>query len=452
MSNSSSLVSTFTRPSKQSNERLVGFLSQPLILEEAGPPKALLHLLSLCSVFVIGFIVWASITPMQETAATHGQIMPAGSVHVVQHLEGGIVADIFVDDGQVVNAGELLIRLESAAAQAELDQLRARESSLAIKAERLRAFVLGFQPDFSAGDAYPDLVDDEETILQIQKEARDTQRTVLITRIEQRRAEIRSLEAQRKNLQGQIAIINEQVEMHRDLEARGMVSRMELLNNERNLVEVVGQLNSVIADIKRAQEALNEARSEIFELEASLGSDAVEEMGEIGAELAQVREKLLKMEDRARRLEIKSPVRGVIKGMTTKTIGSVVPSAETIMEIVPIDDTMVAEVRIEPKDVGHLVVGQQANIKVTTYDSARFGTVEGHLAQISASTFLDEREEPYYKGIVALSKSHVGENPDMNPILPGMVVDADVSTGSKSLLRYLLKPVFRSLDGAFTER
>lgn len=452
MSVASSAVRAFTRPSKDRNQKLVGYLSQPLILEEAGPPAALLHLLTLCSVFVIGFIVWAIITPMQETAATHGQIIPAGSVHVVQHLEGGIVAEIMVDDGQVVEAGQPLIRLESAAAQAELDQLKARESALAIKAERLRAFVLGFQPDFSVGRAYPDLVDDEQTILQIQKEARDTQRSVLITRIEQRRAEIGSLEGQRKNLQGQIAIINEQVEMHRDLEARGMVSRMELLDNERTLIEVVGQLNTVIADIKTAQEALNEAQGAIFELEASLGSDAVSEMGEIGAELAQVRETLLKMEDRARRLEIKAPVRGVIKGMTTKTIGSVVPSAETIMEIVPINDVMVAEVRIEPKDVGHLVVGQSAQVKVTTYDVARFGTVEGHLAQISASTFMDEREEPYYKGIVALSRSYVGENPDMNPILPGMVVDADVSTGSKSLLRYLLKPVFRSLDGAFTER
>ena len=452
MSMAMNAMGAVKRSSKDRNQRLVSFLSQPLILEEAGPPAALLHLLSLCSIFVVGFILWATITPMKETAATHGQIMPAGSVHVVQHLEGGIVAEIMVDDGQVVDAGQTLIRLESAAAQAELDQLKARESALAIKAERLRAYVLGFQPDFTVGQSYPHLVDDEQTILKIQKEARDTQRTLLITRIEQRRAELASLEEQRRTLRGQIAIINEQVEMHRELESKGMVSRYELLDSERSLVDIVGQLNAVVADIKRAQEALNEARGAIFELEASLGSDAVTEMGEVGAELAQVRETLLKMEDRARRLEIRSPVRGVVKGMTTKTVGSVVPSAETIMEIVPIDDIMVAEVRIEPKDVGHLIVGQTAQVKVTTYDVARFGTVEGQLAQISATTFMDEREEPYYKGIVALSKAHVGEDPSMNPILPGMVVDADVSTGSKSLLRYLLKPVFRSLDGAFSER
>ena len=411
-----------------------------------------MHLLTICSVFVIGFIVWSTITPMKETAATHGQIIPSGSVHVVQHLEGGIISGINVRDGEVVEAGQVLLRLESAAAQAELDQLRARESALSIKAERLRAFVLGFDPDFSGGRAYPNLVDDERTILQLQKEARDTQRTVLMNRIEQRRAEIASLEGQRKNLQSQIGIINEQVEMHRDLEAKGMVSRMELLDNERTLIEVVGQLNTVIADITVARESLNEARSAIFELEASLGSDALEEMGSVSAELVQVRETMLKMQDRARRLEVTSPVRGVVKGMVTQTIGSVVPAAETIMEIVPIDDVMVAEVRIEPKDVGHLEVGQSAQVKVTTYDVARFGTVEGTLQRISATTFLDEREEPYYKGIVALGKPYVGENPDMNPILPGMVVDADVSTGSKSLLRYLLKPVFRSIDGAFSER
>ena len=365
------LTGAINRSSSARSQKLVRYLSQPLILEEAGPPAALLHLLTICSVFVLGFIVWSTITPMKETAATHGQIIPSGSVHVVQHLEGGIISEILVQDGQVVEAGELLLRLESAAAQAELDQLRARESALSIKAERLRAFVLGFDPDFSDGRAYPDLVDDEKTILQLQKEARDTQRTVLINRIEQRRAEITSLEGQRKNLQGQIAIINEQVEMHRDLESKGMVSRMELLNNERTLIEVVGQLNTVVADLAGAREALNEARSSIFELEASLGSDALEEMGTVGAELAQVRESLLKMEDRTRRLEVRSPVRGVVKGLVTQTVGSVVPAAETVMEIVPIDDIMVAEVRIEPRDVGHLVIGQPAQVKVTTYDVAR---------------------------------------------------------------------------------
>ena len=286
MSLISNTADAITRPSKDRNQRLVGFLSQPLILEEAGPPAALLHLLTLCSIFVLGFIVWATITPIQETAATHGQIIPAGSVHVVQHLEGGIVSEILIEEGQVVEPGQVLMRLESAAAQAELDQLRARESALAVKAERLRAFVLKEQPDFSAGNAYPHLVDDEKTILQIQTEARDTQISVLQTRIEQRRAEIKALEEQRKNLRGQIAIINEQVEMHRNLQAKGVVSRMDLLNNERTLVDVVGQLNAVIADIKRAKEALNEARGGAVELEASLSSDAITEMGEVGAQLA----------------------------------------------------------------------------------------------------------------------------------------------------------------------
>ena len=434
------------------NRKLIRVLSQPLVLEESGPPDGLLNLLSVCSAFVAAFVVWAAITPMKETATTSGQIIPVGSVNVVQHLEGGIIREILVEEGQIVEPGEVLMRLQSAAAQAELDQLRAKESTLAIKAERLRSFVLGFEPDFSAGSNFPDLVRDEETILQMQKGARDSRLAVLLSRIEQREAEIAALDEQRKSLNAQIAITREQLEMRRKLAAKKLIPKIDLLDNERAMSDSMGQLNAVIADITRAKGSLSEARAAVLELQATLGSDAVAEMGEISGELAQVREARIKLEDRTRRLEIEAPVRGIVKGLVTQTIGSVVPPGETIMEIVPFDDTLVAEVRILPKDVGHLSVGQPAQVKVTTYDVARYGVVEGELKQISASTFRDEEGEPYFKGIIELSQSYVGTLPDQNPILPGMVVDADVSTGSKSLFRYLLKPVYRSLDGAFSER
>ena len=433
-------------------QRLIRYLSQPLILEEAGPPSVLLHLLSLCSLFVVGFVLWAMVTPMKETAATNGQIIPAGSVHVVQHLEGGIIAELAVRNGQVVGPGELLIRLQEEAARGELDQLRAREATMALKAERLRALVLGFEPDFSAGSDYPGLIEDETAILALQKNARESQVAVLLSRIEQREAEIAALEEQRKNLANQLAIVEQQVEMRRKLAAKKLIPQLDLLESERSLADSVGQLNSLMADITRAKGALAESRNEIFELEAQLGAKAVTEMGEVSGELAQVREALRKLEDRADRLEIRAPVRGIVKGLATRTIGAVVPPGETVMEIVPFDDTLVAEVRIQPRDVGHLTVGQPAQVKVTTYDVARYGVVEGTLARISASTFRDEDGEPYYKGVIELSKAHVGETPGLNPILPGMVVEADIATGSKSLLRYLLKPVFRSLDGALSER
>lgn len=452
MSAVTDVVPTKPKPVRPPSRKLARVLSQPLVLEESGPPSGLLNLLSVCSVFVAVFIFWSVVTPMKETAATNGQIMPAGSVNVVQHLEGGIISEILVGNGQIVEAGDLLMRLQSAAARAELEQLRAREAALSLKAERLRAFVLGFEPDFSAGGAFPELVKDEGTILQMQKNARDGQLAVLLSRIEQREAELAALAEQRKSLQAQVEITRKQLEMRRKLAAKRLIPQIDLLDNERAMSDTLGQLNSVVAEIARAKGSLGEARNAVIELEASLGADAVTEMGEISAELAQVREARIEIEDRADRLDIVAPVQGIVKGLVTKTIGSVVPPGETIMEVVPFDDTLVAEVRILPRDVGHLEVGQPAQVKVTTYDVARFGVVEGRLSRISASTFRDEDGEPYYKGVIELSQHYVGHDPGANPILPGMVVDADVSTGSKSLFRYLLKPVFRSLDGAFSER
>ena len=443
-------AASLANPKRQ--KRLIRFLSQPLLLEEAGPPGALLHLLLAGSFAVAGFIAWAAFTEMKETALTHGQIMPAGSVHVVQHLEGGIVAGILVQDGQVVEQGEPLLRLEAASALAELEQLQAREAALALKAERLRAFVLGHEPDFSAGDNYADLVNDERAILRLQLEARANQQAVLLSRVEQRRAELKSLAQQRENVQEQIDIITEQAGMRRRLMEKGLVSKVAYLESERALSKTVGELTALIGQTARTEEALAEAQNSLVELDSTLGNEALNEMGLVGGELAQIREQLTKLEDRVARLEITAPVRGVVKGLVTRTVGGVIAPGDILMEIVPFEDKLVAEVRIEPRDVGHLRTGQNARVKVTTYDVARFGAVEGQLERISASTFSDEEGAPYYKGVIALARNHVGETAGRNPILPGMVVDVDISTGSKSLLRYLLKPVYRSLETAFTER
>lgn len=432
--------------------RLVRFLSQPLVLEEGGPPNALVHLLVLLSIMIFGFIAWAAVTDLQETAAVTGQIMPAASVQTVQHLEGGIVAEIYARQGEVVEAGQPLLRLDSAAAAAELDQLRAREAALALKAERLRAFVRADEPDFSIGQAFPDLVADQRTILTLQLQARRSQQDVLQSRIEQRDAELASLWQRAENLQTQADIIAQQVEMRSDLVKRGLVSRVVYLETERAYAQALGELSSVQGEIVRTGETLNEARGSLSELEATLANEAIDEMGSISAELAQVREQMAKLEDRVERLLVKSPVHGVVKAVATRTIGSVAAPGDLLLEIVPLEDEMVAEVEIDPLDIGHLRVGQAARVKVTTYDIARLGSIEGRLEHISASTFENERGEIFYKGTIRLAQNYVGRTPGTNLVLPGMVVDGDINTGAKSLMRYLLKPVFRSLDVAFSER
>ncbi len=441
-------------PQKGANrsDRLIKFLSQPLLLEESGPPRVLSQLLIVITVLIGGLIAFAAFTKISETAVTQGQVMPAGSVNLVQHLEGGIVAEILVEDGQVVDQGQTLIRLKKAGPLAEFDQMRAREASLALRAERLRAFVLDRTPDFSAGRDYPDLLADQQAILELQIEARESQRRVLRSRIEQRQAQLDALAEQKQNLKEQTAILKEQLGMRGKLLKKGLVSRVVYLESQRSLSRTQGELASVVGRITETQAALGEAQNSLLELDAKLRNEALDEMGAVTGELAQVREAIAKLEDRVQRLEVSAPTRGVVKGLSTRTIGAVIAPGDPIMEIVPIDDVLVAEVRISPRDVGHLRSGQMAEVKVTTYDMARFGTVEGRLKRVSASTFEDEEGKPFFKGVIELSQAYVGNDPDYNPIRPGMVVHADIITGNKTLLQYLLKPVYRGLSSAFRER
>ena len=433
-------------------DRLIKFLSQPLLLEESGPPRVLSQLLVVITVLVGGLIGFAAFTNISETAVTQGQVMPAGSVNMVQHLEGGIVAEILVEDGQIVDQGQTLIRLKKAGPLAEFDQMRAREASLALRAERLRAFVLDRTPDFSSGGDHPDLLADQQAILELQIEARESQRRVIESRIEQRQAQLEALAEQKQNLKEQTAILKEQLGMRAKLLKKGLVSRVVYLESQRSLSRTQGELASVVGRITEAHAALGEARNSLLELDANLRNEALDEMGAVTGELAQVREAIAKLKDRVQRLEVSAPTRGVIKGLTTRTIGAVISPGAQIMEIVPIDDVLVAEVRISPRDVGHLRPGLEAEVKITTYDMARFGTVEGRLKRVSASTFEDEQGDPFYKGVIELSQAYVGNDPDHNPIRPGMVVNADIITGSKTLLQYLLKPVYRGLSSAFRER
>ncbi len=443
---------TPTRSVEVRDKRLIKFLSQPLILEEMGPPRILNQFLLLSSLLVAGFLTWAALTEVTETAATKGQIIPAGSVHLVQHLEGGIIEEITVSEGQIVEAGQALIRLQAAAAMAELDQLRARDAGLALQAERLRAFVLDRDAKFKVARGFADLAKDQSDILQLQLAARDSQREVLLSRIEQRRQELHGNRERRSSLEQQIEFVRQQLELRRDLVEKGLEPRVTFIEFERAYSEVRGELAAQRVEKLRIEAALGEAESSLAELGAKLRNEALTEMGRITAELAEVRESAAKLTDRVTRLAINAPVRGIVKGLQQRNIGSVIAPGEVVMEIVPMDEALVAEVRISPRDVGHLRIGQDARVKLTSYDPTRFGSLNGELRRVSASTFQDEEGEPYYKGIIALRKNYLGDTPGRNLVLPGMVVNADVDTGSKTLMKYLLKPIYRAIDGAFHER
>jgi HlyD family secretion protein/adhesin transport system membrane fusion protein len=431
----------------------IRLLSQSIALEEGRPPAAAKFATLACATMFFGAVVWAAVTNVEKIAIASGQVLPSGLVQSVQHFEGGIVQAILAKEGELVDRGDVLYRLDPTAAQAELDQLRAREAALTLQIERLRAFAERRAPQLNTGGTFGlRLANDQLTILRKQEESRDNQRLVLERQIGTRRAELASLEEQRVALDGQLRIVGRNLSMRRELVEKGLISRIVFNDTEREHVRVKGELAQTLSNMRRASEAIAESEARLLEVESKLASESLNEMGNHAAELAQVRESLARARDRVTRLEIRAPLRGLVKDMRIKTIGGVIAPGAVIVDVVPVSGDLVAEIKISPRDIGHVRVGQEVITKVTAFDFARYGTVPGSLKSFSATTFQDNDGQVYYKGIVELARNHVGAQAGRNPLLPGMVVQADIRLGDRSVLEYLFTPVYASLAAAFHER
>ncbi|SDG40394.1 HlyD family type I secretion periplasmic adaptor subunit [Roseospirillum parvum] len=435
--------------------RQVRYLAQHVLLEETGTSRLVRMALFLTSGVVLAFLVWAAVSRIQETAVAAGQVVPSGQIQVVQHLEGGIIRKLLVKEGDMVEAGEVLVRFDEASSGAEYEQMLARQASLRLRAERLRAVGTGREPDFAAvpgADQFPALVADQQAIYQTTIEAYQSRLAILERQLDQRRREIDLLKAQEESVKGQVALIKEQVDMRQELVDKGLVSRVTFLETKREYARLLGEVERLRGEQSTAFQRLAEVETRLAESTAALREDALNEMGTVTAELAQVTETLIKLSDRVRRLEARSPTEGMVQNLRFTNPGAVVPAGGVIADVVPFEGGLNVETRISTRDIGHVTAGQPVKVKFTAYDFSRYGSMDGTLERISASTFLDEMDQPYYQGTVVLDGRHLGPGPGENPILPGMTCQVDIMTGEKTLLEYLLKPIYVALDQAFHER
>ncbi|AXO15982.1 MULTISPECIES: HlyD family type I secretion periplasmic adaptor subunit [Thalassospira] len=435
------------------SRRMARYLSHAVLLEEGGISVFVRSAMVMLSVGFLALIAWSATTEIKETAITFGQVMPTSAVNKIQHLEGGIIEQIMVRDGDLVEQGQVLIRLKADGAQAELSQTETRLGNLQLEAERYRALAEGREPDFTTLMVqYPELAQNQDEIYRIQTELDANQSEILEVQIKERNAELAQLSEQEATLRKSVDLLSQEVTMRRSLYEQGLNSKVLFLNIQRELNEAQGNLSGVIAEKARARETIAEANLRLNELEKTQREEAITELGRLGGEIAQAREALRKLRDRVDRLEIIAPTRGYIKGLQFTTIGGVIAPAQVVMELVPVDDVLIAETRISTEDIGHVHLGQPVTVKVSAFDFIRYGGINGELVSISASTFVDEDGRPYYKGKVALEADAVGEGASAQKIIPGMTVQADIQTGERTLLQYLLKPVYVSLDQAFSER
>lgn len=449
-----------TRSSKSSRSpkvvrgsRQKRLLSESVQLEEEVVPQFLRPALMIIGLLVVGSIAWSALVEMKEVASAAGEVVPSGSLKVVQHPDGGIVREILVEERALVEAGQPLLRLDTAQADSNFRQLRAREAALQLRAERLRAFADDREPDFwGVAPDYPELIADQNEIWRSQLEERRTALDVLATQIEQRRRELLQIRDSLQAAQRQQALSGELLAMRSRLAEKKLVSQVVFLETKRAKATADSEVERLRSDAVVAEHALEEVEKRRDNQSTGVRQDALNELATVDAELVEVRSALERAALVVDRLELRAPVRGLVQNLKVTTEGEVVRSSDTLMHIVPITDTLEAEVRISPRDIGHLRTGQPVTVKVTSYNYSRFGSVHGELRQVSASSLVDEANQPYFRGWVTLQDNHVGNADGRYPVLPGMTVQADIVTGEKTLLQYLIKPVTDALGGAFSER
>ena len=401
-------------------------------------------------------LVWSHFAKLDEVAIAPAEVVPQGQVKVIQHLEGGIIEQIMVREGQPVARGTPLVQLDLGLVAANREDLQVQLAALGFKRTRLLAEANNQKLEVSVGGGGdPRLAD----VLRGERDAYDSRRrqldstlAVLMNQQTQREQEVKETEAKRAATEANLRIARQRLALARDLVAQDLISKLEHLDRQRDVEILQGQLAELEQSLPRVRAALAEVQNRANEEISKYRRQAAEELGQVELQIARTREVVAKMTDQARRTQIESPIDGVVKNLRFHTIGGVVKPGDPIMDIVPSNDSLVIEGRVAPVDVGYVSVGQRAVVKVTTYDFVRYGGLEGEVTVLAPDATSDRTGKQYFRVVVQTDKSYLGNGPAEYPISPGMEATIDIHTGEKSVLEYLVSPVLKLKHEAFRER
>jgi adhesin transport system membrane fusion protein len=408
----------------------------------------------LVAALLIGLAVWANYAELEEVAIAYGEVAPQGRVKVIQHLEGGIIQEIFVTEGDIVAVGEPLIQLDLTASSASREEMSLRLDSLILVRARLDAAARGEKPDFPEDVAVrrPTLLANEISVFEARQAQLDGTLKVLRDQAQQRELAVAEIRTEYASVTHSLTLSREIFAMSSDLLTDGLTPKIEHLKLQRDVEDLEGDLAMIEAAIPRAEAAQAEAQARIEEERLKFRSAALGLLGKTELSIAQTREALARATDTLARTEILSPIDGVVKSLRYNTIGGVVAPGDAIMEIVPTGDKLVIEAKLNPTDVGYVRIGQPAVIKINTYDFVRFGGLDGKIINLSADSYTDQNGAIYFRVVALTEKNYLGDQPGDFSISPGMEAQIDIHTGTKSVLSYLLKPVLKLKGEAFRER
>jgi adhesin transport system membrane fusion protein len=408
----------------------------------------------LVSTLLLVALIWANFAVLEEVTMGEGKAIPSSKIQVIQNLEGGIVAEIFVREGQLVNKGDVLLRLDDTRFLSNRGESDADRMALTARLERLQAEAAGRPLEMPAEITLkaPQLVEDELALYNSRQDRLHSEQRTLNEQLRQKTQELAEFSSKQQQYRSSLGLIQQELNMSQPLVSSGAISEVEILRLRRSAVEMRGSLDATTLAIPRAQAGISEIKSKMEESELAFRSDAFKELNEVRTELQKITASSLAIEDRVSRTTVQSPVHGIIKQLKVNTIGGVVQPGSDLLEIVPLEDNLLIEAKVRPQDVAFLHPGQKAMVKFSAYDYTIYGGLKANLELISADTITDEEGKSFYLIQVRTNKNHLGSDAHPLLIIPGMIATVDIITGEKSVLDYLLKPVLKARSEALRER
>ena len=411
-------------------------------------------LLFLILAFFIAAGFWAYKTSLDEVTRGSGKVIPSSKVQVIQNLEGGILSELLVTEGQEVQAGQVLLKIDDTRFSSSLRENELKRYELLARSVRLQAESKGekFIVPKEVLESSPELAASEQGLYQSRQMELNSSSRVLKQQVNQKQQELVERRAKLAQLKKSYNFSNKELKMSEPLVAAGVLSEVELLRLKRSANDLHGEMDANRLAIPRIQSSLKEINQKIEEQILQFRAKAAREYSDVNAELKRTRETTVSSKDRVTRTQVRSPVRGTINQLKINTVGGIIQPGMDLLEIVPIEDNLLVEAKIRPADIAFLRPGQKAMIKLTAYDFSIYGGLPAKLERISADTITDEKGDSFYLIYLRTDKNYIESSKGKLQIIPGMTTTVDILTGKKTVLDYLLKPILKARHEALRER
>lgn len=424
-------------------------LVRPLNVSETYPQRLVRRATLIGSIAVVLAVVWSAMAQVSEVSRGSGVLAPSLRERAIQHLEGGRVATIMVREGEIVKAGQVILTLADGATPQDLAVAEGRVADTRAQIDALEALRAGVRPTAESASAGAAAMSAPNAI--VRGQALDLERGQLTAQAAQVAQEVASLEAELSTAQRDLVLMRREYERYRRLADEGLVAGVTLAEKERARISAEGRVQVLRRQVAGSRARVTETRRAIGSFNARSNLELGEQIRTLRESLAQAQGDLAKLTERNANLVLRSPVDGIVKDISPKSLGEAAPPGGQLATIVPITSRLYAEVEIPADEISYLKVGQEARIKVTAFDFTRYGWVPGRLEFLSPSSFVDDRGMRFYRARVSLARNTLPRRPGAQ-LLPGMELRVDLITGRKTVLDYLLSPVRRGLDSSFSER